>query len=105
MFNFDPTVKLGDLLQITAFLGVGIAAYYGVKAKIQEVAASQVLMGTKYDMRLDYIDATLEDAKIETKNSTAQDLHIAQQRREIDTLWSIVNALRFHKEQPDDKRS
>lgn len=86
MFTFDPTIKAGDILQITAFIGVGISAYYGVKAKIAEVAATQKLMSTTYDMRLNFIDATLENARLDLKNSSNQDTQIAQLRKEVDEL-------------------
>lgn len=97
MFSFDPTFRAGDLIQIVAFLGVGIGAYYAMKAHIAKLEAGQILMSARYDLRLDYIDATLEDAKLEMKNSQAQDMHIAQQRVEIDKLWDIINELRHWK--------
>lgn len=97
MFSFDPTIKAGDLLQIAAFLCVGIGAYFGMKAKIAEIAATQKASSKIYDLRLSYIDAALEDAKLELKSSQTQDMHIAQQRKEIDKLWEIVNELRHWK--------
>jgi hypothetical protein len=97
MVSFDPTFRLGDLVQITAFLGVGISAYYGIKAKLAELAAKQELNKTTTEMRLDIIDATLEDAKMDLKNSQAQDLHIAQQRSEIDRIWKLLEDLRHWK--------
>lgn len=94
MMNFDPTFRAGDIVQIVTFLGVGISAYYGIKAKIAEIAANQELNKTTTNMRLDVIDATLEDAKMDLKNSQSQDLHIAQQRSELDRLWKLVDDLR-----------
>lgn len=97
MFSFDPTFRAGDVIQIVAFIGVGIAAYYAMKAHIAEIAATQNLMAARYDLRLDYIDATLEDAKMELKNSQTQDMHIAQMRAEIDKQWQIIEELRHWK--------
>lgn len=34
MFNFDPTIKLGDLLTVAAFLAVGIAAFYRIRGQL-----------------------------------------------------------------------
>jgi len=34
MFNFDPTIKLGDLLTIGMFLGVGLSAFYNIKGQL-----------------------------------------------------------------------
>lgn len=93
MITFDPTVKLGDIFTIGAFLGVGITAYYGIKTKIAEVAATQKHMGATYDLRLNFIDATLENARVDLKNSSTQDAMIAQQRKEIDALWGKLNEL------------
>jgi len=35
MFNFDPTVKLGDLLTIGSFLGIGLTAFYNIKSRLE----------------------------------------------------------------------
>lgn len=34
MLNFDPTIKLGDLLTIASFLGVGLTAFYNIKSQL-----------------------------------------------------------------------
>lgn len=103
MFAFDPTIKAGDIIQITVFIGVGISAYYGIKSRIQGIASTQESQTKIYDLRLAYIDAALENAKSDLKSTAAQDLHIAQQRVEIDKLWKIVDELRHWKGfvQPD----
>ena len=35
MFTFDPSIKLGDILTIASFVGMGVAAYYKVKADLR----------------------------------------------------------------------
>lgn len=97
MFTFDTSIRMGDVIQIVAFLIVGIGAFYGVKAKLAEVVQNQVHMSKIYDLRLSYIDATLEDAKNELKTSQSQDNQIAQHRIEIDKLWKIIDELRHWK--------
>ena len=95
--NFDPTFRAGDILTLLMLAGGGASAYYGIKAKIAEVAANQKLNKVATDMRLDVIDATLEDAKMDLKNSQAQDMHIAQQRSELNKIWDLLNDLRHWK--------
>jgi hypothetical protein len=76
MFNFDPTIKLGDLLTIASFLGLGVAAYYNLKSELKILAIE--VMALK---------------KSEEFNSTTLRL-VATQKVEIDHIKQDINELK-----------
>ena len=86
MLTFDPTIRAGDISQIVVFIGVGIGAYYRVRAQIALVAAEQARTHALHEMRLAYIDATLENSRMDLRNAGVQDMQIAQLRKELDEL-------------------
>lgn len=84
--TFNNEIRLGDVLLVLAFMASIIGAYYALRAKIVETNANVTLLKETHGLRLDYIDAALEDAKVELKSSATQDMHITQLRRELDEL-------------------
>lgn len=84
--TFNNEIRLGDVLLVLAFMGSIIGAYYALRAKIVETNSNVTLLKETHGLRLDYIDAALEDAKVELKSSATQDMQISQLRRELDEL-------------------
>lgn len=83
MFNFDPTVKLGDILTIASFLGIGIAAYYNIKSRLD---VGQLIMTT--------LQKEVEDIKETLKlNATTLTL-VATQKIEIQHMQQDINELK-----------
>lgn len=60
--HFDPTVKLGDVLTLVGFFGVGITAFVNIKSTLKF-----------FGLRLDIIDASVEDLQRDFGNAKVQD--------------------------------
>lgn len=65
--RFDPSVRLGDILTLIGFLGVGITAFVNIKATLK-----------LFGFRLDIVDASIEDLKRDYGNGKVQDAEIAR---------------------------
>lgn len=91
MITFDPSIRLGDLLGVITIVVVTIGAYYRMSNKIDLQGAVQKAaiknLSDLHELRLDHIDAALEDAKVETGTSKLQEMQLIQLRKEVDQLW------------------
>lgn len=90
MIQFDPTLRLGDVGLLIGYIAGGFVAYYKLKEKI----TASHFKHEAANERLDRIEAQIEDAKHDLKNSQAQDLHLAQHRSEINRIWDLLEDLR-----------
>lgn len=77
--RFDGTFRIADIVSIVIFLGVGLGAYYNIKAILK-----------LFGYRLDVIDASIEDLQKETKNGNVQDAEIARLRADTSLLHQMV---------------
>ena len=75
MFNFDPTIKLGDILTIASFLGIGISAYNNIKGKLE---VGQLIMST--------LDTEIKDIKETLKLNASTLTLVATQKVEIEHI-------------------
>ncbi len=69
--EFQPTIRLGDVITLVGFLGVGIAAFVDIKSTLR-----------MFGFRLDILDATVEDFKKDFANSKVQDTKIERLEEE-----------------------
>ena len=79
MFNFDPTIKLGDVLTIASFLGVGISAFYNIRGRLD-----------MHNLRLTTMETSVKSV-LETLGI------VATQKVEIDHIKDDVRELRHGK--------
>lgn len=77
--NFDWTVKLGDVLTIISFLGIGIAAYFDIRSKL-----------SVHSLRLTTIEDTL-------KNTQGTVTQLAVQDTRLNNMESDIRDLRHGK--------
>ena len=75
MFNFDPTIKLGDVLQIASFVGLGIAAYYNVRSKLDI-----------HSFKLSTIEKTMESNAATLTLVATQKVEIEHMKKTIDEM-------------------
>lgn len=76
MFNFDPTIKLGDLLTVASFVGIGFGAFYKVKGRLDI-----------HNLKLTTLEETL-------KTNTATMNLVATQKVEIDHIKQDIFELK-----------
>jgi hypothetical protein len=72
---FDPTINLGNLLTIVAFIGGGVAFLYTIKADTKIA-----------DLKYTIIVANIDDFKLEMKNLTKVVTEQALQSNRMDYL-------------------
>lgn len=71
--TFDGSIRLGDLVSFCGFLIVGLSAYYSIKETLK-----------LFGFRLDIIDASIEDLKIDFGNGKVQDADIERLKRDME---------------------
>lgn len=82
-FSFDATIKLGDLLTIASFLGVGVSAYISIRERLN--TGQLVMQG----MQKEIVNIQ------ETLKATASTLTIvATQKVEIEHLKQDITELK-----------
>ena len=84
--HFDGTIRAGDLISLIGFLIVGLGAYYNIKGTLR-----------LFGFRLDIIDASIEDLKVETKNGSLQDADINRLKEDTGLLRKQVFNLQMGK--------
>lgn len=84
--HFDGTIRAGDLISLLGFIIVGLGAYYNIKGTLR-----------LFGFRLDIIDASIEDLKIETKNGSLQDASIERLKEDTNLLRRQVFNLQMGK--------
>lgn len=82
-FAFDATLRLGDVITIAAFLGIGISAYYNIKGRLDIGSITMENLAAKIDM--------LEET-IKLNSSTLQ--LVAIQKVEIDHIKQDIYELK-----------
>lgn len=82
-FNFDPTIKLGDILTVASFLGIGISAYYNIKGKLD---VGQLIMST--------LDTEVKDIKETLKLNASTLTLVATQKVEIEHIKQDIYELK-----------
>lgn len=75
MFSFDPTIKLGDLLTVASFLGVGLSAFYKLKGNLE-----------MHNLRLNNIEVILKNNSETMKIVATQNVEIQHIKDDIREL-------------------
>jgi len=74
-FNFDPTIKLGDILTVVSFIGFGIGAFYKIKNQLDI-----------HSLRLTNMEATMLTNAETLKLVVAQEIKIRHMEEDIRDL-------------------
>lgn len=82
-FAFDPTLKLGDVLTIATFLGVGISAYYNIKGRLDVGSVKMTNLDTE-------IKSIKETLKVQSNTLTI----VATQKVEIEHIKQDIFELK-----------
>lgn len=83
MFAFDPTIKLGDILTIASFLGIGISAYYNIKGRLDVGSLKMSNLAVE-------VEAIKETLKVTSSTLTV----VATQKVEIDYMKQDIFELK-----------
>lgn len=82
-FNFDATLKLGDLLTIASFIGIGFTAYINIRERLNTGQHIMTLLNKE-------IEAIKDTLKL---NATALNL-VATQKVEIEHIKKDIDELK-----------
>lgn len=71
--TFEGTIRAGDLITFVGFLVVGLGAYFSIKETLK-----------LFGYRLDIIDASIEDLKVDFGNGKVQDAEIERLKKDME---------------------
>lgn len=80
--NFDPTIKLGDLLTLAGFLGVGLTAFYNIKTTLK-----------LFGFRLDVVDASIEDLQRDFSSGKIHEHRITRLEKDAERCAEQIHEL------------
>lgn len=76
---YEGVIRTGDLISFVGFLVVGLGAFFSIKETLK-------LIG----FRLDIVDASIEDLKLDFGNGKVQDADIERLKKDMDRVTQQV---------------
>jgi hypothetical protein len=80
--NFELTIRLGDMISFAGFLIVGVSAFYNIKTTLG-----------LFGLRLDMIDASIEDLQRDVKDGTTHEHRIVRLEKDTERHAEQIHEL------------
>ncbi len=87
--EFNMEISIGNMISVVAFVGVGVTAYFNFKSELK----TQLSV---HQLRLDWIDAAIEDAARELKATAVTNWRLASLEEQVKAMREQLDSRVSH---------